>query len=80
MFLQNPDEKPEYMTNFVDRYWAKWEQNVAPVITQEAEEEKKLLNRRNTIKMHDDDPDDEERKNSPRFSKAANPTLAGIVQ
>ena len=58
------------MTNYVDRYWAKWEQNIAPVITQEAEEERNLSRRRNTIKMMEDDPD--EVKNSPRFSKAAN--------
>ena len=46
------------MTNYVDRYWAKWEQNIAPVITQEAEEERNLMKRRNTIKMMEDDPDE----------------------
>ena len=67
VFLQNPDEKPEYMTNFVDRYWAKWEQNIAPVVTEEAEDERALMKRRHTLKMHDDDPDEmeEEHKQSP---------------
>jgi len=32
VYLANPDEKPEYMTKFIDRNWAKWEANFAPVI------------------------------------------------
>ena len=32
VYLANPDEKPEYMTKFIDRNWAKWEANLAPVL------------------------------------------------
>ena len=60
VYLQNPDEKPEYMTNFVDRYWAKWEKNIEPVITDDAQDKQLMLKRRNTIKMNEDDPDEEE--------------------
>lgn len=38
VYLENPDEKPEYMANFVDRYWAKWEKNIEPVITDDAQD------------------------------------------
>ena len=62
MYLENPDEKPEYMVNFVDRYWAKWEKNIEPVITDDAQDKQLMLKRRNTIKMNEDDPDDEEQK------------------
>ena len=62
MYLENPDEKPEYMANFVDRYWAKWEKNIEPVITDDAQDKQLMLKRRNTIKMNEDDPDDEEQK------------------
>ena len=56
--MQNPDEKPEYMTKFIDRNWAKWEANLAPVLAATEEEEKANKNRRRTIKMNDDDPDE----------------------
>mmetsp|Transcript_38493 Transcript_38493/g.50464 ORF Transcript_38493/g.50464 Transcript_38493/m.50464 type:complete len:104 (+) Transcript_38493:1165-1476(+) len=65
VYLQNPDEKPEYMTNYIDRYWAKWEKNIEPVLTEAAEEEKIMLARRNTIKMSADDPDEEVKQASP---------------
>ena len=32
VYLANPDEKPEYMTKFIDRNWAKWEANLEPVL------------------------------------------------
>ena len=32
LYLANPDEKPEYMTKFIDRNWAKWQTNLAPVL------------------------------------------------
>lgn len=32
VYLANPDEKPEYMTKFIDRNWAKWQANLAPVL------------------------------------------------
>ena len=48
------------MTNFVDRYWAKWEKNIEPVITDDAQDKQLMLKRRNTIKMNEDDPDEEE--------------------
>jgi hypothetical protein len=38
--LQNPDEKPEYMTKFIDKNWAKWEANIAPVLAAAADEAK----------------------------------------
>ena len=60
VYLENPDEKPEYMANFVDRYWAKWEKNIEPVITDDALDKQLMLKRRNTIKMNEDDPDEEE--------------------
>ena len=50
------------MTNFVDRYWAKWEKNIEPVITDDAQDKQLMLKRRNTIKMNEDDPDEEEQK------------------
>ena len=56
--MQNPDEKPEYMTKFIDRNWAKWEANLAPVLAATQEEEASK-NRRRTIKMNDEDPDEE---------------------
>ena len=62
LYLQNPDEKPDYMVNYVDRYWAKWEKNIEPVLTESAEEEKLVMKRRNTFKMSEDDPDEEEKK------------------
>ena len=42
VYLMNPDEKPEYMTKFIDKNWAKWESNIAPVLMA-AEEEQKFL-------------------------------------
>ena len=54
--LQNPDEKPEYMTKFIDRNWAKWEANIAPVLIAAEEEERRLASRRRTVKMNDYDP------------------------
>ena len=32
VYLANPEEKPEYMTKFIDRNWAKWEANLEPVL------------------------------------------------
>ena len=32
VYLQDPEEKPEYITRFIDRNWAKWEANVAPIL------------------------------------------------
>ncbi len=46
------------MTKFIDRNWAKWEANLAPVLAA-TEEEAASKNRRRTIKMNDDDPDEE---------------------
>ena len=40
VFLQNPDEKPEYMTKFIELYWAKWEANIAPILKANEEAEK----------------------------------------
>lgn len=43
VFLANPDEKPEYVTKYIERNWAKWEQNIAPVLA--AAEESDTNNR-----------------------------------
>lgn len=58
LYLQNPEQKPDYMTKFIDRNWAKWMENITPCIAT-AEEEKVNMSRRKSVKMHDDDPDEE---------------------
>ena len=58
VYLQNPDIKPDYITRFLDRNWAKWEENVVPII-QTAEQIAQGLQRRRTVKMNEDDPDEE---------------------
>lgn len=52
--MQNPDEKPEYMTKYIDRNWAKWENNLAPMLAA-ADKAEQNANRRKTLKMNDDD-------------------------
>jgi len=46
------------MTKYIDRNWAKWEANIAPVIMAAEEEELFLKNRRKTVKMCEEDPDE----------------------
>ena len=61
VYLQNPDEKPEYMTKYIERNWAKWEANLAPILdaAKQVEDNK---NRRKTIKMCEEDPNEEEKQ------------------
>ena len=49
------------MTRYIDRNWAKWEENLAPILLAAAEEERSKA-RRTAAKMNADDPDMEERK------------------
>ena len=58
LYLQNPEVKPDYMTKFIDRNWARWMDNVSPIIVSAAEEAKNAV-RRLTEKMNEDDPDEE---------------------
>ena len=46
------------MTKFIDRNWARWMENVSPIIVSAAEEAKNAV-RRLTVKMNEDDPDEE---------------------
>ena len=46
------------MKNFIERNWARWNENIAPMIVAKAEEAKNAM-RRATVKMNDDDPDEE---------------------
>lgn len=50
------------MTKFIDRNWAKWEENIAPIIATAAEEAVSM-GRRRTVKMNDEDPDEEQKSN-----------------
>ncbi len=45
------------MTKYIDKNWAKWEANIAPVLAAAEDEEKQLATRRATLKMNPDDPD-----------------------
>ncbi len=45
------------MTKYIDKNWAKWEANIAPVLAEAEDEEKQMANRRATLKMNPDDPD-----------------------
>lgn len=56
IYLQNPDEKSEYMIKYVDNYWNKWKKNVEPIIA-DAEKERTAI-RRKTVKMCESDPDE----------------------
>jgi len=58
--LQNPEEKPDYITRFLERNWSKWEENVVPII-QTVEEVALSMARRKTVKMNDYDPDEEQK-------------------
>ena len=40
LYLQNPEVKPDYMTKCIDRNWARWLENVSPIIVSAAEEAK----------------------------------------
>ena len=48
VFLQNPDEKPEYMTRCIDRNWRKWEANIEPILIAAEEEERRRMKRLNS--------------------------------
>ena len=48
IFLQNPDEKPEYMTRYIDRNWNKWEANIEPILIAAEEEERRRMKRLNS--------------------------------
>jgi nicotinamide mononucleotide adenylyltransferase len=69
--LQNPDEKPEYMTKYIERNWAKWEANLAPILAAAEKQDKSV--RRMTIKMCEDDPAEETKQ---PFSQASDLTMA----
>ena len=46
------------MTKFIERNWARWMENITPMIVSAAEEAKNSA-RRLTVKMNEDDPDEE---------------------
>lgn len=77
VFLANPDEKPEYVTKYIERNWAKWEENISPVLAAAEESDTLNIQRRKTMKMCEDDPDDgvkDGKQTSPSpFSKANSP-------
>lgn len=50
------------MTKYIDRNWAKWMENIAPIIATAAEEAVSM-GRRRTVKMNDEDPDEEQKSN-----------------
>ena len=46
------------MTKDIERNWAKWEENIAPVLAAAEEETKSNQKNRQTLKMYEEDPDE----------------------
>ena len=54
--------KSEFVTKFLDRNWAKWYENVEPIILTQEEENRRQTVRRKTVKMCEEDPDEDQEK------------------
>jgi nicotinamide mononucleotide adenylyltransferase len=59
------------MTKYIERNWAKWEANLAPILAAAEKQDKSV--RRMTIKMCEDDPAEETKQ---PFSQASDLTMA----